>query len=332
MGSNLNKWDLEKMQQYCDENAKGYVVLEEKRVNKGYQNQQWALLQCPNGHEPNWIWWNHFTHDRRCKYCKGMRITKALQKNIKDVIQVFADNGLTIDNVDDYKGVDSNLSCHDNLGYGYFTNVSSLKMHNSSFKFNTLNPHSLENIKLFCKLERPEYEIVSDKYIGIKEVYTWKYNGEFPDGREYERLFECTADGFINGYVRHPAINRSSLELSVCKILDELHIDYETQKTFDECVDKNKLRYDFYFKIDGQEYCIETDGEQHFKPIDFWGGVKVFEETKKRDEIKNKFCSDNGIVLIRIPFNKIDNAKNIILDYLKSIASSEDDAFLIEEN
>ena len=33
MGSNLNKWDLEKMQQYCDENAKGYVVLEEKRID-----------------------------------------------------------------------------------------------------------------------------------------------------------------------------------------------------------------------------------------------------------------------------------------------------------
>lgn len=118
--------------------------------------------------------------------------------------------------------------------------------------------------------------------------------------------------------------------MSVCKILDELHIDYETQKTFDECVDKNKLRYDFYFTIDGQEYCVETDGEQHFKPIDFCGGVKVFEETKKRDEIKNKFCSDNGIVLIRIPFNKIDNAKNIILDYLESIASKESGAFCME--
>ena len=323
MGSNLNKWDLEKMQQYCDENAKGYVVLEEKRVDKGYQNQQWALLQCPNGHEPNWIWWNHFTHDRRCKYCKGMRITKALQKNIKDVIQVFADNGLTIDNVDDYKGVDSNLSCHDNLGYGYFTNVTSLKMHKSTAKFSIFNPYSLDNIKLFCKLERPDYEIISTEYVGIKEVYTWKYNGFFQNNKEYDRLFRCTADGFINGKVKHPAISKSSLELKMCEILDSLHINYETQKTFEDCKDKIKLRFDFYFLFNNKEYCVEVDGEQHFKPIEFWGGESAFREIRKRDRIKNNYCLLNGINLIRIPFNEIDNAKYIIKDYLKSTASQE---------
>ena len=323
MGSNLNKWNLEKMQRYCDENANGYIVLDEKRIDKGYQKQQWALLQCPNEHEPTWIWWNHFTHGRRCKHCKGARIAKSLQKNINEVEQIFKEYGLTIDNLNDYKGVDINISCHDDLGYKYFTNVTSLKMHKSTAKFSMLNPYSLDNIKLFCKLERPDYEIISTEYIGIKEVYIWKYNGVFQNNKDYDRLFQCTADGFINGKVKHPAISKSSLELKMCKILDNLHINYETQKTFENCKDKIKLRFDFYFLLNNKEYCIEVDGEQHFKPIEFWGGESTFREIKKRDKIKNDYCLSNGINLLRIPFNEIDNAKNIILDYLKSTASTE---------
>lgn len=317
MGSNLNKWNLEKMQQYCDEYAKGYVVLEEKRIDKGYQVQQWVLIQCPHGHEPTWIWWNHFIHNRRCKYCKGQRISKSLQKNINEVIQIFKNNGLTIDNINDYKGVDHNLLCHDNLGYKYFTNVSSLKMHQSTAKFSLLNPYSLDNIKLFCQLERPDYEIISDKYMGIKEMYVWKYNGNFENDQEYDRLFECTADSFINGKVKHPIITRSSLELEIRRILNELHIEYKPEKTFNDCKYKIKLRFDFYFILNNKKYCIEVDGEQHFKPIEFWGGEEAFEETKRRDEIKNEYCLSNNINLIRIPFDKIDNAKNIIIDYIK---------------
>lgn len=316
MGSNLNKWNLEKMQSYCDKYANGYIVKEEKRIDKGYQNQQWALVQCPNNHEPTWIWWNHFTHGRRCKYCKGNRISKSLQKNKDEVISVFQDNGLIIDNISNYSGVDDNLSCHDTLGYKYFTNLSSLKMHNATSKFSKLNPYSYENIKLFCKLERPEYEIISKEYKGIKEIYLWKYNGVFSDNREHDRIFQCTADGFINGKTKHPSITRSHLEMVVRKILDEWKIEYTTEKTFEDCRDKIKLRFDFYFKLQNQEYCIETDGEQHFKPVDIWGGEKTFKEIQKRDLIKNKYCASNNIHLLRIPFNKIDNAKKIIKDYI----------------
>ena len=109
----------------------------------------------------------------------------------------------------------------------------------------------------------------------------------------------------------------------MCKILDSLHINYETQKTFEDCKDKIKLRFDFYFLFNNKEYCVEVDGEQHFKPIEFWGGESAFREIRKRDRIKNNYCLLNGINLIRIPFNEIDNAKYIIKDYLKSTASSE---------
>ena len=46
--------------------------------------------------------------------------------------------------------------------------------------------------------------------------------------------------------------------------------------------------------------CIEYDGLQHFKPIEFFGGEKTFLLTKEHDRIKNEYCEDNGIRMIRL--------------------------------
>jgi hypothetical protein len=54
--------------------------------------------------------------------------------------------------------------------------------------------------------------------------------------------------------------------------------------------------------------CIEFDGEQHFRPIEYYGGENEFERIKKRDEIKFQFCKSNIIRLIRIKFD--DDIKN----------------------
>lgn len=323
MGSNLNKWNLDKMQQYCNDNAKGYVVLEEKRVDKGYQNQQWALVKCPNkNHESYWVWWNHFTHDRRCKYCNTQKVT--LKWNEEKAYAYFNSNGYTPLTNGLYKNVDTTIPCYDENGYILMISISNLKraIKHNKFNFSIIknNPYALENIKLFCKLERPEYEYVNGEYKTIKSVITWRYNGKFYDNLKHNREFECTVDSFMNAYTKHPDLTSSVLSLKVHEVLDELNIDYETEKTFDDCVDKIKLRYDFYFEFNGKRYCLEADGEQHFRPVDSWGGIEAFEQVKKRDNIKNEFCLNNEIILIRIPFDKVDNAKNIILNYLKSTA------------
>ncbi len=42
---------------------------------------------------------------------------------------------------------------------------------------------------------------------------------------------------------------------------------------------------------------IECQGEQHFKPVEPWGGEKQFETNKKRDELKKELCKENGVEL-----------------------------------
>lgn len=61
-----------------------------------------------------------------------------------------------------------------------------------------------------------------------------------------------------------------------------------------------KLRFDFYIK---NKYIIEYDGKQHFQAIDFFGGEEEFYQRREHDLIKNKYCFDNNIPLIRIPYD-----------------------------
>ena len=76
----------------------------------------------------------------------------------------------------------------------------------------------------------------------------------------------------------------------------------------------NVLKFDFY--LPKFNICIEYDGQQHFNP--WWNdksGVE-FENTQKRDEIKNQYCYNNNIKLIRVKFNNKKDLKDIITPHI----------------
>jgi hypothetical protein len=66
-------------------------------------------------------------------------------------------------------------------------------------------------------------------------------------------------------------------------------------------------RVDFYFKINDKEYIIERNGEQHYKPVRFFGtsqenAEKNFIKQKERDESVRIYCQENKINLLEIPY------------------------------
>ena len=101
---------------------------------------------------------------------------------------------------------------------------------------------------------------------------------------------------------------KSNGEESVKNILNQMNVHFEQEKAFDNCRNpktNKKLRFDFY--LPDYNTCIEYDGEQHFKESNMCSDS--LSDRQYRDGIKNKFCKDNNIKLIRIPytdFNKID--------------------------
>lgn len=45
---------------------------------------------------------------------------------------------------------------------------------------------------------------------------------------------------------------------------------------------------------------VEFQGEQHDRPVEYFGGQKAFEENQRRDKRKRAACKRNGIVLIEV--------------------------------
>jgi very-short-patch-repair endonuclease len=99
-----------------------------------------------------------------------------------------------------------------------------------------------------------------------------------------------------------PQCNESHGERQVRLWLEKNNISYEFQMKFEDCKDINPLPFDFY--LPNYNIAIEYDGKQHFEPIEYFGGIISFERTVKHDNIKNEYCKNNGILLLRIPYFK----------------------------
>jgi very-short-patch-repair endonuclease len=80
------------------------------------------------------------------------------------------------------------------------------------------------------------------------------------------------------------------------------------KKKFKNCKNKKQLFFDFF--LPDFNCCIEYDGIQHFEIVEFFGGEKSFNERLINDNIKNDFCEENNISLLRISYK--DNINEIL--------------------
>jgi len=92
--------------------------------------------------------------------------------------------------------------------------------------------------------------------------------------------------------------------------LNKNSINYEKQKTFNECKNRKRLRYDFY--LPNQNLLIEYDGRQHFKSIECFGGETGFEIQKNSDKLKSEYAEKNNINLLRIPYTERKNLSDVL--------------------
>lgn len=118
--------------------------------------------------------------------------------------------------------------------------------------------------------------------------------------------------------------------LKIIQILEENKIEFEQEKIFNDCLSPKNvpLRFDIFIK--NKKYIIEYDGEQHFRPTTFGGKISGEERlklNKEYDNIKNKYCFENNIPLIRIPFYDYEKItiKDLIPETSKYLIQGESD-------
>lgn len=89
--------------------------------------------------------------------------------------------------------------------------------------------------------------------------------------------------------------------------------EYSVQVRKELIYQHHKARFDFaIFENNNLKYLIEYDGLQHFEENVRedslgWNNQKSYEQTHERDIIKNQWCKENNIPLIRIPYTHYDD-------------------------
>ncbi len=81
-------------------------------------------------------------------------------------------------------------------------------------------------------------------------------------------------------------------------------------------INGHRYRFDVSLRINGQLMFIEYDGEQHFEPVSIYGGEEGFKRTREADAIKNEYCRNNNIPLLRIPYTEKGNISNLVGDFI----------------
>lgn len=105
--------------------------------------------------------------------------------------------------------------------------------------------------------------------------------------------------------------------IDICNILQIKGIEYFLEKMFDDCINPlthSKLRFDIY--IPSMNVVIEYDGPQHTIPI---FGDEEFKNSLYRDNIKNKYCAERGIRMIRVPYTDPSPDATIVKELFSNI-------------
>ena len=162
-----------------------------------------------------------------------------------------------------------------------------------------------------CGIEKTRNSTAKSHDEYVTEVYETNPNVEVIEaysGANTPILHRCKIDGHV-WYATPanilfgkgcPICKESKGEREIRQWLARNKILNESQKTFCDCKDVKMLPFDFY--LPEYNVLIEYDGEQHYRPIELFGGEDGFKLRKKHDDIKTQYCKDNDIHLLRIPY------------------------------
>lgn len=248
-------------------------------------------------------------------------------------------NPFTVDNYNnyfkinnmDYKVVDSNISNNtkdkativDKDGYMYDVSASVIPSSNNfnPLKFSKSNKYTIFNIKKYIKDENINCEYYGGKYYDSTSVLSWIC-------LECGKVFKNTFIEILRKDVvrcKECSLSMSSYEQRAVSVLNHNKVIYKTQYSIDKCVSirGNKLKFDFAILTNQGTLVslIEVDGEQHMRDIGFTGKyiMSSFGDVVYNDSVKNSFCCDNKIPLVRVTFDKTTDLEVIIQQHIDEL-------------
>ena len=178
--------------------------------------------------------------------------------------------------------------------------------------------YNFEDVKSICE-STGESKLLSVEYIPNKKLKLECECGEIYEQNLYHIIDKvknnidivCPKCMHRRNYEKMSTATISSGEKEVMEYLISKNIKFKREYIFDDCFYNDVLRFDFY--LPNYNLCIEYDGIQHFKPVDIFGGEEGFKVQLIKDKIKDDYCKNNNINILRIPY--YENTTEILDNY-----------------
>jgi DNA-directed RNA polymerase subunit RPC12/RpoP len=287
-------------------------------LSKEYINSDKKLtFTCEDCGEPYEVTFKHFRNANqiKCKKCNRKLATEKDKFSLDYTKEYFKSKGLTLVE-DSYTGVKQRLTAVDSEGYKIKVSYNSLKASGGVELFSKANPYTIFNIHKYIILNKLGCELLSKAYSDSRDKLIFKC--------ECGEKFETTLNAFLHqdkNRCDYCSKKQSKLSYSTELYLKCKGLDYQYEYKIDECRNKRPLPFDFaiFNKDNSIKLLLELDGIQHFKPTAFNGAdyniaLNNYEYTKQNDFLKDEYCNNNNIKLLRIPYweFKNDNYINIL--------------------
>ena len=136
-------------------------------------------------------------------------------------------------------------------------------------------------------------------------------------------------DYLRNGSTQSCGCLKSIHEAKISSMLDIISIKYIKQQSFENLKSNIKTPLYFDFGIYNNNtllYLIEYDGDIHFNYNNRgWNTKENFEKRREYDLIKNKYCFENHIPLIRIPYDVNYNLNDLKLETTRFLLTPDNE-------
>lgn len=295
------KWTKEKIIKFIEN--EGYKFIKFIKYDSSHSK---ILIQCEKSHEPYEVKFYSFSQGRRCNKCRSEKSVIRYKFNYEYVKSYIESFGYTLMS-DDYINNRTKLTFKCDKDHVYETTFDTFKSGRRCRKCSGSKKHTIEEVKEYAR--EFQYEVLSTNYKDNKHKLIFMCS-KF-------HIFKMNFNHFKSG-IRCPHCKESKGEVAVAMVLDDHNIKYEKWFTFKDCRNIKPLPFDFY--LNDYDILIEYDGELHYKKSDFHGGENGLKKQQYRDEIKTKYCKDNNIPLIRIPYWEFDNIEEIIIQGINKMS------------
>ncbi len=297
---------IDNMKLFISNKNPNIEIIDIKDIRKSHRNRTLVTMKCECGN----IFTQTFDDIKKntricCQKCTN-KLRGISGRNSSDkVFKLFYNKGYKILSKEKRPTNTQKLLVENSDGYrGYMNYATLLRGRNMTIFSTKVNKDNfIYNANIYAKNNN------------IKSIAL-----EFNEDNNYTRpalKFKCecgntfvtSISSFTSGKTRCEICSASisRYENAVRNFLESKNIEYIPEFIINSCRDVLPLPFDFCLKNTGK--LIEVDGSQHFEPTTFCSKSlnkeESFEYIKKHDKIKDDYCKQWNIPLLRISYKEI---------------------------